>query len=268
MVMNTRVLRTYIEPLLRSGFEHLSSIRIGTKAPAYWPFRFITDPDADDLLALFREVRGAGKNLALMAHYSHPRELETPAAQVAVQRILDTGAVIRCQAPLVRHVNDSPETWADLWRMEVMLGAVPYYMFVERDTGPKRYFEVPLARALDIFQQAYTSVSGLARTVRGPSMSATPGKVLVDGVAEIEGRRVFVLKMLQGRDPAWVNKVFFAEYDENATWLDELRPAFGEAEFFFAPEVRNIRTEGAQRAWAQHALPRRPLVHFGHVEWE
>jgi acyl transferase domain-containing protein/acyl carrier protein len=54
-------------------------------------------------------------------------------------------------------------------------------MFVERDTGARRYFEVPLARAAEIFRQAFQGVSGLARTVRGPFMSTTPGKVLVDG---------------------------------------------------------------------------------------
>ena len=48
---------------------------------------------------------------------------------------------------------------------------------------------LPLARAYDIFQQAYRTVSGLARTVRGPSMSAFPGKVLVDGIVDLAGER-------------------------------------------------------------------------------
>ena len=85
-------------------------------------------------------------------------------------------------------VNDRADVWADMWRLQVQLGAVPFYMFVERDTGPKNYFEVPLARSHEIFCDAYRRVSGLARTVRGPSMSAIPGKVVVDGVTEIAGR--------------------------------------------------------------------------------
>lgn len=117
------------------------------------------------------------------------------------------------------------------------LGAVPYYMFVERDTGPRRYFEVPLARALDIFRQAYASVSGLGRTVRGPAMSATPGKVLVVGTASVHGEEVFVLKFIQARNPAWVGKTFFAKYDTAATWLDNLTPALGEERFFFKEEA-------------------------------
>ncbi|MCK4514496.1 MAG: hypothetical protein KAU31_04515, partial [Spirochaetaceae bacterium] len=41
------------------------------------------------------------------------------------------------------------------------------------------------------------------------------------------------LRFLQGRDPDWVHQPFFAKYDEAATWLNELRPAFGEERFFF-----------------------------------
>jgi KamA family protein len=268
MIMKTSVVRRYVEPLLGPGLEHITSIRIGTKAPAYWPQRFVTDRDADDLLRLFEETRAAGKLLALMAHYSHPRELETAVAQAAVRRIQSAGAVVRCQAPLIRHVNDNPRIWADMWRLQVQLGAVPYYMFVERDTGPKNYFEVPLARALEIFQDAYRLVSGLARTVRGPSMSATPGKVKVVGTAEVHGEKVFLLSFEQGRDPAWVGRTFFARFDPAATWLDQLEPAFGEQEFFFAPAMRAIRSEGRQRPWGEEVPPRRKPVLFGHVEWD
>ena len=76
-----------------------------------------------------------------------------------------------------------------MWKTEVRLGLVPYYMFVERDTGARHYFEVPLARAWEIYQQAIQQVSGLARTARGPSMSASPGKVEIQGVTEIAGEK-------------------------------------------------------------------------------
>lgn len=268
LIMKTAVLRRYIEPLLGAGLEHITSIRLGTKAPAYWPQRFVTDADADDLLRLFEEVRAAGKALALMAHYSHPRELETAVAQAALRRIQSTGAVVRCQAPLIRRVNDAGKTWADMWRLQVQLGAVPYYMFVERDTGPKSYFDVPLARAAEIFQEAYRLVSGLARTVRGPSMSATPGKVKVVGTAEVAGEKVFVLQFEQGRDPSWVGRPFFARFDPQATWLDQLRPAFGEEEFFFDPAMRAMKAAGRHSPWGETVPPRRKPALFGHVEWD
>ncbi|MCZ6603311.1 MAG: lysine 2,3-aminomutase, partial [Planctomycetota bacterium] len=210
LIMKTKILRRYIEPLLAPGMEHVTSIRIGTKAPAYWPYRFLTDDDADDLLRLFEDVRAAGKHLAVMAHYSHPRELETEVAQAALRRVIDTGAVVRCQAPLIRHVNDDADVWAAMWKLQYRLDAIPYYMFVERDTGAKNYFEVPLARAYRIFRDAYVQVTGLARTVRGPVMSTSPGKVRVIGITEIRGEQVFVLEFLRARDPDWVGRPFFA----------------------------------------------------------
>jgi L-lysine 2,3-aminomutase len=227
--------------LLDPSLEHLESIRIGTKAPAYWPYRFVTDDDADDLLSLFDEVSDSGRNLALMAHFTHPRELETPIAREALRRIRSAGAVVRCQSPIISHVNDSAEAWATMWNEQVKLGAIPYYMFVERDTGAKQYFALALEKALRIFNDAYRQVSGLARTVRGPSMSATPGKVLVDGISEINGEKVFVLKLLQGRDPSWVGRPFFAQYDPEASWIDQLTPAFGDEEFFYEEGLRQLK---------------------------
>ncbi|MEM6996833.1 MAG: lysine 2,3-aminomutase, partial [Myxococcota bacterium] len=179
LVMKSKALAGYLDPILNPALEHVQTIRLGTKSVAYWPQRYVTDPDADDLLRLFERIVASGRHLAVMGHYNHPRELSTPIAAEAIRRIRNTGAQIRMQSPLIAHVNDDSAAWADLWRTGVKLGAVPYYMFVERDTGPKAYFEVPLQRAWNIFRDAYSTVSGLARTVRGPSMSAFPGKVLV-----------------------------------------------------------------------------------------
>jgi len=228
MIMGATVLRRYIEPLLDPALAHIESVRIGSKSLAYWPQRFVTDPDADDTLRLFEEVQQAGRTLAFMAHFSHPRELQPALVTEAVRRIRETGAVIRTQAPLIRSINDDPLTWADMWREQARTGMIPYYMFVERDTGPQDYFAVPLARAHEVFRDAYASVSGLCRTVRGPSMSATPGKVGVDGVVEIGGQKVFALHLIQARDPRLVGRPFFAQFDPGAVWLSDLRPAFAD----------------------------------------
>lgn len=54
-------------------------------------------------------------------------------------------------------------------------------------------------------------------------MSATPGKVAVDGIVENAEGRFFQLRMVQARDPALVGRPFLAHYDADAAWLDELR---------------------------------------------
>ncbi len=233
LIMSSAVLRRYLEPLLSDRLAHVRNIRLGTKSLAFWPQRFVSDGDADDLLRLCDEVVARGRHLAVMAHYSHPLELSTPVARRAVQRLRQSGAEVRLQAPVVRHVNDDSAVWAELWSTAVALGIVPYYLFVERDTGPKRYFEMPLARAFEICRHARRQVSGLARSARGPVMSAHPGKVRILGIEEVAGERVFVLDFLQARDDAWVGRPFFARFDADATWFDELQPAFGEERFFF-----------------------------------
>lgn len=233
LIMNTRSLAGYIEPLLAPELSHIQNIRIGTKSVSYWPQRFVTDKDSDDLMRLFDKVVASGKNLAIMGHYNHPAELRPAIAQRAVKRIVSSGATLRMQAPLIRHINEDPKGWAELWMTGVRLGAIPYYMFVERDTGPSHYFELPLAKAYEIFQAAYQRVSGLARTVRGPSMSAFPGKVVIDGIVEIAGEKVFALQFLQARNPDWVRRPFYAKFDPTATWLHDLKPAFGKKKFFF-----------------------------------
>jgi len=236
MIMRSRVLRRFLEPVLEANLPNLQSIRIGTKSLSYWPDRFVSDADADDVLRLFEEIVASNRHLALMAHFSHYTELEPPQVKKAIRRIRNTGVEIRTQAPLIQHVNDDPLVWEQMWRNSVRLGMVPYYMFIERDTGPKEYFQLPLHRAHRIYRDAIQKVSGLARTVRGPSMSAFPGKVQILGTAQVGKEKVFALQFLQAREPAWVGRPFFAEFNPNAYWLDDLQPAFGKTKFFFERE--------------------------------
>lgn len=256
MVMNARRLNAYVRPLLGEGFEHVSTIRIGTKSVAYWPYRYVTDRDADDVLSLFEEVVSSGKHLALMAHYSHWRELDTPIAREAIRRIRNTGAEIRTQSPVIRRVNDDAEVWFRMWKEQVRLGCIPYYMFIERDTGAKQYFSVPLERTWRIYRAAVQRLSGLGRTARGPCMSAYPGKICVDGVTEVAGERVFALRLLQARNPDYVNRPFFARFDPQATWLSDLRPAFGRDAFFFDRGAAGDGSTFGLAPWRQAA--RRP----------
>ncbi|MFU8860276.1 MAG: KamA family radical SAM protein [Cyclonatronaceae bacterium] len=237
MIMKAKVLSTYIKPLLDADIPNLRTIRIGTKALSYWPYKFTTDNDADDVIRLFENITDAGIHLALMAHFSHKVELKTPAVQKALIRIRNTGAEVRSQSPLLRGINDTSEAWSEMWKEQVRQGIIPYYMFVVRNTGAQHFFDIPLEKTWDIFRGAYQNISGIGRTVRGPSMSAKPGKVQILGITEVMGEKVFVLRMIQGRNPDWVQRPFFARYNPDAVWLDDLEPAFGENQFFYEDEL-------------------------------
>ena len=242
MIMKAKMFAKYIDILIEAKLPNLKTIRIGTKALSYWPYKFLTDNDAQEMLDAFTKISDNGLHTAFMAHFNHLNELHTPAVKAAIKEVRKTGAQIRTQSPVLAHINDDAEMWAQMWREQVQLGCIPYYMFVVRDTGAQHYFGVPLVRAYEIFSKAYSSVSGLARTVRGPSMSATPGKVHVAGISEVNSEKVIVLKFLQGRNPAWVQAPFFAKYDENAIWLDDLKPAFSD-KFFFEEEMAQIKNK-------------------------
>jgi len=187
MIMKASMFSVYTDALLDAKLPNLKTIRIGTKAISYWPYKFLTDSDADETLKNFEKIVESGTHLAIMAHFNHLVELSTVPIKEAVKRIRKTGAEIRTQSPLLAHINDDTNMWEKMWLKQVSLGCIPYYMFVVRGTGAQHYFGVPLVKAEKIFRDAFRQVSGLARTVRGPSMSATPGKVHVLGVSEVNG---------------------------------------------------------------------------------
>lgn len=234
MFMKTKLVRRYLEDILKSKPGGLKNIRIGTKALSYWPYRFTQDEDADDLISLFEEIVNAGFHLTIMAHFTHPVEMETPQVKEAVKRIIGAGAAIRCQSPILRHINDDADLWVKMWSKQVTMGMIPYYMFVARDTGPKGYFNLPLEEIYEIFSSAFSKVSGLARTARGPSMSTKFGKVLIDGIMKRNSQKYFVLKYIQSRTPEMVNRIFLAKYNPKAVWINDLEPASKSDALFFA----------------------------------
>jgi len=242
MIMKAKMFSKYVDALIDAKLPNLKTIRIGTKALSYWPYKFLTDSDSQEMLDVFKKITNNGIHLAFMAHFNHITELSTDAVKEAIKKVRETGAQIRTQSPILAHINDDSDMWAKMWTKQVQLGCIPYYMFVVRDTGAQHYFGVPLIKAQEIFRKAFSSISGLARTVRGPSMSATPGKVHVIGTTTINDQKVMVLRFLQGRNSDWVNIPFFAKYDENAIWLDDLKPAFSE-KFFFDEEMENLKMQ-------------------------
>lgn len=233
MTMNYKVFSSYIEKLLKADIRHIDIIRIGSKSLAYWPYKFTEKKESDKFLKLFEKIVNSGRQLAFMAHFSHYRELQTEVVKNAISRIRNTGAIIRTQSPVIKRINDDPKIWIKMLKEQARLGCIPYYMFIARNTGAYNYFNVPLVRAWEIFRDTYKSVSGTARTMRGPVMSCLYGKIQMLGVAETEKNNVLALRFLQAREPDWVQQPFFAEYKPDAMWFTELKPAFGKEKFFF-----------------------------------
>ncbi len=225
MVVNANKLREFIEPIL--DIESVKVVRIVTKSLAYWPFRFITDSDVDDVFELFRYIQSKGKHLSISAHFTHSRELENPAVVEAVQNIRSTGAVIRCQGPLIKGINDSVDALTDLWSRQIELGMIPYYLFIEAGHNPSHCFRLPIARSLELFQEAQKKASSLARTIRGPVFMNDEHRVLVAGITSIDNNKFFVLKSLQAPpNTLGEGDIKLVPYNEETTDLGDLAQLF------------------------------------------
>ena len=77
-------------------------------------------------------------------------------------------------------------------------------------------------------------------------MSATPGKVCVDGVAEVAGEKVLpCISFRRVTLSSWASRSS-PGFDPRAVWLSDLVPAFA-ARFPFEPDPRSCPGGGIRR---------------------
>lgn len=216
LLMSTRRLTQIIGGL--RAIEHVRIIRIGSKMPAFDPWRILRD---EPLQALFREHSTPAGRIYLMAHFDHPREL-TPVALEGLACAQACGLAVVNQCPILRGVNDDPEVLAELFRVLNFVGVAPYYLFQGRPTEGNRAFDLPLVRSYEVFEGAKARVSGLGKRAR-LVMSHASGKIEVVGV---DARHIY-LRYHRAKDPRDEGRFMVFERDDSACWLDELRPVAG-----------------------------------------
>ena len=212
LLMSTRRIAEILEAL--AGIEHVRIIRIGSKMPAFDPWRLRRDPGLQRVL---RDHPRERQRVYLMAHFDHPREL-TAEALAELGAWHEAGVTTVNQCPLIKGVNDDPNVLAELWSRLSYAGCPPYYLFQGRPTAGNAPYEVPIVEGWRIFQQALTRGSGLARRARFV-MSHASGKVEVLAV----DRSSIYLRYHQAKVPADLGRFLVAERDDAAGWLDELR---------------------------------------------
>ncbi len=207
-----------IEAIIRSLWEipHVGIIRIGTKMPAFNPYRIIDDPELLEVLARYSTRH---KRIYFMLHFNHPREL-TDAAHLAIDLLQRAGVILCNQSPIVRGINDDPDVLAELMRELSFIGVPPYYFFQCRPTAGNKPFEMPLVETYHVFEMAKSQVSGLAKRAR-LVMSHASGKIEVVGVTE---EKIY-LRYHRAHDPQDVSRFMEFERDDAAYWLDDLMEA-------------------------------------------
>ena len=210
LALNASKLENIIRQL--RDIEHVGIIRIGTKMPAFNPYRITEQPA---LLETIEKYSTDAKKIYIITHFLHRREL-TEAAIRAVSVLQKTGAVIANQMPLIKGVNDDPDVMADMLAQLSFIGAVPYYIFQCRPALGNRPYTVPIEQGYEIVEQAKARVSGLAKRVRFV-MSHSTGKIEIIGKTQ---ERVY-FKYHRAADDADSGRFLVFESNPDAYWLDD-----------------------------------------------
>lgn len=211
LIMSTSKLEPIVAAL--RDIPHVKIIRMGSKMPAFNPFRITNDPS---LAAMFEKYSTpqAGR-IYVMCHFNHPTEL-TPAARECLQYLQRYGVVTINQSPMIAGVNDDPTVLSELFDELSYLGVPPYYIFQCRPTEGNESYSTPLERAYRIFSEAQARGSGLAKRARF-AMSHMTGKIEVIGLTDDR----ILLKYHRAADPRRQGEVMIFKRMPDAHWFDD-----------------------------------------------
>ncbi len=191
---------------------HVRIIRIGSKMPAFFPQRIAED---QELLDLMGEISDGEKQLYIMTHFNHPRELNDLAAET-LKRVLKTGTKVCSQTPLIRGVNDDPAVLHELFNKLSYLGIPPYYVFQCRPTKGNFTYTLPLEQAYATFVNALKGCSGLARRARFV-MSHKSGKMEAVGLTD----HFIIFRYHRAADPDEEGRTVVCRRNPDAYWFDD-----------------------------------------------
>jgi len=244
-------LEQYVTPLMEDReLLHIKTVRLATRSLTFQP-EMILSAKYDKMLAVFDKLHENGIQLAWMAHFSTPRELLNPTTIAAIRRLQRHGVVIRSQSPMMNHISlfenkdgsididRSAQNWIDLANIIGTMHISFHSMYCARPTGEHHYFTAPLSAVSKIFDKIYRALPSINRPSRHISMTTSAGKISIMGECDVRGERAFALMFTEGRNMAWLDKVFLAKYDETTNDVKLLKPLAGDT-FFFEEELAQI----------------------------
>lgn len=218
LVLSTRRLEGIIRQLRE--IDHVQIIRIGSKMPAFDPYRIVNDPELPEMLSRYVTK---DRKIYLMNHFNHPRELSDLALQ-GIRIMQKAGIATVSQSPIIRGVNDDPEVLAELFSRLSYNGIVPYYLFICRPTAGNDPFMVPVEESWGIYEAAIRYLSGLAKPAR-LAMSHRSGKIQVLGLID-DMIAMRYLRRPAGLDPSGI---LLFQRNPEALWLDDYLDAESDA---------------------------------------
>jgi lysine 2,3-aminomutase len=226
----------YITPIIEDPeLSHIKTIRLGTRVLTYNP-EMILMPSYNKMLQLFKKLYDNGIQLALMSHFSTPREVLNLSTIAAIRRLKAHGVTIKSQSPIMNHislftkengevdVDRSAKNWIDLGNVFAMLGVGFHSMYLARPTGEFHYFNQPVAQIDKVFSKVYRELASLNRPSRYITQTSSAGKISLLGTVDLPGQKLFALKFNEGRNMEWMDKVYLVQYDEKENTIANLKP--------------------------------------------
>lgn len=213
LFLSTRRLEKIIKPLRE--MPHVGIIRIGTKMPAFNPYRIIDDPE---LTAMLSRYSTREKRIYLVVHFNVPQEISDQAA-LGLDLLMKAGVILANQTPLLKGINLRPDILAELMRKLSYIGVPPYYFFQCRPTEGNLSFEPSLVESFRALEKAKKQVSGLARRAR-LAMSHESGKIEMVGLTKDH----IYLRYHRARRQENDGRFMVYHRDDEAYWLDDLVP--------------------------------------------
>lgn len=237
-------LEQYVTPLMEDPeLMHVKSVRFGSRAVTFHP-ELILSKKFNAVLELWDKVIDSGIQVVWVAHLSTPRDILNPETIAAFRRLRKHGVTIKSQSPIMNHISmfmdangkvdveKSAQNWIDLGNILAVLGIGFHSMYCARPTGEHHYFTAPLADITKVFSKIYKELSSINRPSRYITMTSSAGKISLLGTAEINGEKVFALKFNEGRNMDWMDRVYFARYDETENTIEKLKPFEGNKHFY------------------------------------
>ena len=210
LIMSTKKLEHIISELRK--IDHVKIIRIGSKIPAFNPYRIIDD---ETLPKMLKKYSTSDKKIYIMTHFNHPTEI-TDTAIKGLDMLRKANVILTNQTPLIKGVNDNPDILAELFDKLSFIGVPPYYVFQGRPVAGNKTFAVPIEKGLEIFEQARAKGSGLAKRARF-AMSHATGKVEIMGMTEEN----IYFKYQRAAQQENESKIMVFKRNSDAYWLDD-----------------------------------------------
>ncbi|MCL1623052.1 EF-P beta-lysylation protein EpmB [Moraxella sp. Tifton1] len=134
-----------------SAMSNIKTVRIHTRLPVVLPNR------VDD--QLIQLLSNCPKNIIMVLHINHANEIDEHLRHKC-QQLRRIGVTLLNQTVLLKTINDDVDTLCQLSRALFTAGILPYYLHVLDKVQGAAHFDLPIARAIQIYWGMLENLSG------------------------------------------------------------------------------------------------------------